>query len=204
MIAALLATVGLATVFRAPAEFEPQQSVWMSWPTYDHKKGVCVHEVQLEIIKALMRETKVEMLVHSKHDFEFVRDVMDVMEIPKDKAGLHQMQNQEIWIRDFGPQFVMNEFGDLAVADFNFNFWSYGGVNAADSKVEESVDRQLAARLKLPVLRSSMISEGGNREVNGKGTMLVVESVEKQRSPGMTRAEMKAEYRRLLGVTNLI
>lgn len=49
-----------------------------------------------------------------------------------------------------------------------------------------------------------MISEGGNREVNGKGTLTTTESVEMDRNPTMTKKEMEAEYERLLGVQKTI
>jgi agmatine deiminase len=45
-----------------------------------------------------------------------------------------------------------------------------------------------------------MISEGGNREVNGKGVLMTTESVEFGRNPTMSKQEMEAEYKRMLGI----
>lgn len=65
-------------------------------------------------------------------------------------------------------------------------------------------DVRVAEHFNLPVISSSMISEGGNREVNGKGTLITTESVEMDRNPTMTKKEMEAEYGRLLGVKKTI
>ena len=49
-----------------------------------------------------------------------------------------------------------------------------------------------------------MISEGGAWQTNGKGTMLLVESVELDRNKSMTKQEIENEYKRVLGVKKII
>jgi agmatine deiminase len=65
-------------------------------------------------------------------------------------------------------------------------------------------DVRVAEHFNMPVISSAMISEGGNREVNGKGTLITTESVETERNPDMTKKDMEAEYKRLLGATKII
>ena len=92
----------------------------------------------------------------------------------------------------------------MAIADFNFNSWGYTDTLDLDTKKEEMYDVRVAKRFNLSVLSSSMISEGGNREVNGRGTLMTTESVEGGRNPNMTKKEMEAEYKRLMGVKKII
>ena len=49
-----------------------------------------------------------------------------------------------------------------------------------------------------------MITEGGAWQTNGKGTLILVEAVELDRNPSMTKPQIEAEYKRVLGVTTII
>ena len=49
-----------------------------------------------------------------------------------------------------------------------------------------------------------MISEGGAWQTNGKGIMLLVESVELDRNKSMTKQQIENEYKRVLGVKKII
>jgi agmatine deiminase len=68
----------------------------------------------------------------------------------------------------------------------------------------EAIDRELAGRLGLPTVRSKLVSEGGARQVNGRGTLLFVEAVELSRNPSMTRDAIEQEHKRVHGATNVI
>jgi agmatine deiminase len=82
--------------------------------------------------------------------------------------------------------------------------WGYEDPNSEGSKAEERVDRDIAKAMNLDVISTEIISEGGNREFNGKGVMLTVKSVETQRNPEKTLEELEAQYKRVLGVTKII
>jgi agmatine deiminase len=103
-----------------------------------------------------------------------------------------------------GPNFLVTNDNKLKVADFNFNVWGYEDPSSEGSKMEEEVDRDIANAMKLDVISTRIISEGGNREFNGKGVMLVTKYVETQRNPGKTLEELETEYKRVLGVEKII
>ena len=46
--------------------------------------------------------------------------------------------------------------------------------------------------------------EGGSIEVNGKGTLILCETVTFQRNPTLSKQFMEAEFKRVLGVSNVI
>ena len=50
----------------------------------------------------------------------------------------------------------------------------------------------------------NLVSEGGDREVNGRGTLMAVETTEMQRKPQLTRAAIERELLRLLGQKKMI
>ena len=191
-------------IVNQPAEFEEQAAIWLIWPTTDHQAGESVQKVTLSIIEALMGN---ENIVVSCKDETVLNRATAIL---KQRFGalknitLLVLPSYEIWARDMGPVFVETDKNTLAIADFNFNSWGYSDTLDVDTKTEERYDERAAAHLNLPLISSTMISEGGNREVNGKGTFITTEAVEKSRNPGMTKEQMEGEYKRLLGVKKVI
>lgn len=191
-------------VISQPAEFEPQDAIWLIWPSNDHKEGESVEKVMLAVIGAIAGEEKVivtcrntELLNHAK---EVIKNHLGELENLK----LLELPSNDIWARDMGPIFVKTNQNTIAIADFNFNSWGYTDTLNTDTKKDEMYDVNVAKQYGLHVLSSSMISEGGNREVNGKGTLITTESVEAGRNPNMTKKQMEAEYKRLMGVNKII
>ena len=103
-----------------------------------------------------------------------------------------------------GPVFVEDSLGRKVIADFNFDAWGYGDTTEIDTQTEEKYDERIGDHLGIPIISTSMISEGGDREVNGEGTLIVVEAVEMGRNPNMNKEEMEIEFQRMLGVTKVI
>ena len=111
---------------------------------------------------------------------------------------------QEFWARDMGPAFLVGSDGKLAIADFNFSGWGYGKTTDIDVQKDEKLDEKLAAKLSLKTLSTALITEGGDHEVNGKGTLMVCESVELTRNPTLTKTQIETEFKRVLGVKKII
>ncbi len=199
-----LGSADTLSVARQPAEFEEQEAVWVLYPPEDHLEGYSNEAVVLEIIEALLPDNNVRVAVNSDGLYERARRKLPAAALESGRIQLLQIPYVEFWSRDMGPVFVVTEDGQAAIADFNFNAWGYGDTTEADVIIEEKFDERVAAELGLPVVSSSVISEGGNREVNGRGTLMVVEAVELDRNPGKTKAELEGEFRRLLGVEHVI
>jgi len=98
-------------------------------------------------------------------------------------------------IQDPGPVFLRNNKGEMAIADFRY---------LHPDKRSEMIDKNVATAMNLPVISSPMVSEGGAWQTNGKGTILLVESVVLDRNKNMTKAKIEEEYRRVLGATKTI
>ena len=191
-------------VVNQPAEFESQDAIWLIWPSTDHKEGESVEQVTLEIIEALIGDIDLvitcknkELLAHAK-----ITLTNYFGELPRLK--LLVIPSYEIWARDMGPIFLETNQNTPAIADFNFNSWGYSDTLDIHTKTEEMYDVKVAEQFNLPIISSAMISEGGNREVNGRGTLITTESVEMDRNPDMTKEAMELEYKRLLGVKKII
>jgi agmatine deiminase len=191
-------------VVNQPAEFETQEAIWLIWPSMDHKEGESVEHVTLSIIEALIDDINIVVTCKDKDLLNAAKQTLKNRFGEQPRITFLEIPSFEIWTRDMGPIFVETNKNTLAIADFNFNSWGYSDTLDIDTKIEEMYDVRVAEHFNFPVISSSMISEGGNREVNGKGTLITTESVEEGRNPSMSKLEMETEYKRLLGVKKVI
>lgn len=191
-------------VINQPAEFDTQEALWLIWPSTNHKESESVEKVTLSIIEALIGTTDIVVTCKNKELLKQAQETLNKRFGEQPRLTILEIPSFEIWARDMGPIFVQTNQNSFAIADFNFNSWGYSDTLNADTKTEEMYDVRVAKHLNLPVISSAMISEGGNREVNGKGTLITSESVEMGRNPTMTKKEMEAEYKRLLGTKKVI
>ena len=192
------------TVTRQPAEFEKVDAVWLIWPPTDHKNGASVRKVTMSIIEALVSDLQVVVSCGDQELCNEAKEVLNSRFRETRNLTIQPIPSVEIWARDMGPVFVETSDEGLAIADFNFDAWGYADTLDADARTEEMFDVRVAELMQIPVVSSPMISEGGNREVNGLGTLLVTAGVEEGRNPNMTRSQMEEEYQRLLGVKKVI
>jgi len=90
--------------------------------------------------------------------------------------------------------------------DFPWTIWGYqwnikpGVIDKRDGRI----GRKIAEHLSLDVIESEIASEGGDREFNGRGTLIVCEAVELQRNPGKTKEFIESEFKRLFNVKKII
>lgn len=192
------------SVTRQAAEFEDQTATWIIWPTVDHKQGMSNKRVVLDMVAALTDvNQRVNIVVGDEEHFQ--QAVLETQSYNTSQLiNIYEIPNYEWWVRDVGPTFVETADGGRAVVNFRFNAWGYTDIDDPDIEIDAEFARNLANAFDIPVIESEMISEGGNREVNGKGTLMLTASTEENRNPHLSRSDMEEEFTRLLGVTNVI
>ena len=196
--------IGEPLTVHRPAEFEPTEAVWLLWSNYVHKRGFSNEQVTLDLVQALLPYVKVKLVLPSDSVLQRVKPLLPATALQSGQLVLYDLPYWEFWARDMGPSFVLDEKGQLNVTDFNFNAWGYAPPGDPVAALDEKLDERIAALLKVPLRSSDLITEGGDHEVNGQGTMLLTESVEKNRNPQWSLAQIEAEFRRMLGVKKVI
>lgn len=96
------------------------------------------------------------------------------------------------WIRDFGPVYLVNGFGQKKLVDFGH----FG------KRIEFT--KEIGTITNLPVIKSSVNSSGGARETNGKGTLILCETHELDVNKPKTKTEIETELKEKLAVKKII
>ena len=105
--------------YRMPGEFEKQTGAWMIWPERnDNWRGGAkpAQEVFANVAKAIARFEKMTVVV-SPSQYQNAR-----ARLPED-IRVVEMVNDDAWIRDCGPTFLVNDKGGLRAVDWTFNAW---------------------------------------------------------------------------------
>jgi agmatine deiminase len=190
---------------RMVAEYEPTEALWLLYPQVSHKQGFSNPQVLMNIINAIAPDTKIKLVVPTDSVKQMALQQITDSLLQSKAVDILMLPYHEFWCRDMGPRFVKNNTtGQLLVPDFKFNAWGYADTTDAVVKLDEGLDRAIAAQLNLTTLPSSMITEGGNQDANSQGVMLAVQTVEKDRNPNMTHTQIDAEFKRVLGVKKIV
>ena len=192
--------------FHMPAEWEPHEAVWLSWP---HNKNTfpqlpAVEEAYFAFITAIHTSERVELFVPSAVVHRRVRIRLKETSVDLSRVNLHTVDFSDVWIRDYGPTFVMNRsLKRMAMVRWNFNAW--GGKyddQVRDGKIPDIMNRWL----NIPQFVPHIILEGGSIDVNGRGTVLTTRSclLNLNRNPSLSADEIEEILREYLGVVKVI
>ena len=98
----------------------------------------------------------------------------------------HRIQTVDSWIRDYGPNFLINGHGDAAFNDWIFNAW---GNKYETLKQDDRIPRVLEPGLQLRRFEPGIVMEGGAIDVNGAGCVLTTEQclLNPNRNPHLSR-----------------
>jgi agmatine deiminase len=205
--------------FYMPAEWEPQEAVWLGWEKDSTQR---FYPSIGKIITTLQPHVTVKIAFDN--DSLKQTAIAKLIEMGVDTTGIKMfvMPGERYWIRDHGAAFLVNGKGELGVADFGWDGYGlpafldlrYEGnkdsVNAAWNKGKErrmktgSVDSLMAVAEQAKIIKTPVIHEGGAIEVNGKGTLILCEATVFQRNPTLSKETIESEFQRVLGVTNII
>ena len=182
-----------------PDEAEPHRATWMAFgassevwgerliqPVREHLAGVARAIAAFESVNMLVREREAELAAR----------------LCGPSVKLIVQPLDDLWMRDSGPVFVTAPGKCLGAVDFNFNGWGEKQAHGRDAEVAAFVANKAGAQL----LKTDLVLEGGGIEVDGHGTAIITEScvLNRNRNPGLGKAQCEAELARLLGLRKII
>jgi agmatine deiminase len=184
--------------WRMPDEAAPHRCTWMAFGPDEEVWDDLLDEVRKNlaaIAKAISRFEPVMMLVRPDE-----RKL--AAKLCGDRVTLIEADLDDLWIRDSGPTFVLNDQHELGAVDLNFNGWG----NKQHHELDATVAERIATIARATRLTTDLVSEGGGIEVDGAGTAIVTEScmVNDNRNPTFTKSEIESTLKSLLGLRKII
>lgn len=186
------------------AEFDPLRAVWLGWEERPFVAGYPLEPALAALARSLTWAVPVVIPITDAAMEARIRQVLQNAAVPMDHVSFFPLPYPTMpWWRDFGPLFVRRG-EECGVVDFDFSCWGTETPAAPTSRRHARIARLVARHRTQEVLVSRLVSEGGDLESNGRGTLMLVEAVEFSRNPNVSREDIEEEFRRLFGVRSFI
>lgn len=187
-----------------PAEWQCHTATWLTWPkdpeTWPDRVSL-VEEIFLQMMAALAPNEIVNLLVDNDEAEAAVRARLAVPGM--ENIRCHQIPTVDAWIRDYGPNFLVNASAGLAYNDWIFNAW---GNKYEELKRDDGIPKRLESGLGIPRFEPGIVMEGGSIEVNGAGCVLTTEQclLNPNRNPHLSQPEIEQYLKDYLGVEKVL
>ncbi|MCL2134178.1 MAG: agmatine deiminase family protein [Candidatus Bathyarchaeota archaeon] len=192
--------------YRMPAEWEPHDAIWLSWPHDPLTFPNCVDGVEatyVEIIKEIHTSENVNLFVKSKSMQQKVTALLHAVDVDFAKIRFFVFDYADVWFRDYGPTFIVNGRQELAMVNWVFNAWG----DKYDTLLKDKVIPQVVNQfLGVPCFRPSLVMEGGSFDVNGRGSLLTTMQclLNSNRNPNLSWQVIEDYLKSHLGVSHFI
>ncbi|MFS0728802.1 agmatine deiminase family protein [Curtobacterium sp. 1P10AnD] len=189
--------------WRMPSETAPQDRTWMAFPRPgatlgdDAASADAARSAWATTANTIAEHQPVTVVVDPVARADAARLLsgdVDVLEAPLD----------DFWMRDIGPTFVQDETGRLGAVDWVFNGW---GANAWSTWTRDArIAAVVAEAAEAGRIPSLLVNEGGAIHVDGRGTVLVTETVQldPRRNPYADHLRVEEELARTIGATEVV
>ncbi|MFN2511781.1 MAG: agmatine/peptidylarginine deiminase [Pyrinomonadaceae bacterium] len=190
--------------YHMPAEWRRHQATWLTWPkdplTWPDRVPL-VEDIFLQMMAGLAPHETVNLLVDNAETEQEVRSRCRFA--GAENIRFYQIETVDSWIRDYGPNFLVNTKGKLAYNDWIFNAW---GNKYEELKQDDSIPARLEGLLSVPRFEPGIVMEGGSIEVNGAGVVMTTEQclLNPNRNPNLNRGEIEQYLREFLGVQKVL
>lgn len=189
--------------FRMPGEFEPHAGTWMLWPERPDNWRLGAKPAQrafVAVASAISRGEPVTVGV-SPRQFANARAMLPA------EVRVVEISNDDSWMRDCGPTFVVDAAGEVRAVDWVFNAW--GGLEGGlyfPWDQDDLVASKVAEIERVSRYRAPIVLEGGSIHVDGEGTLITTEEclLNRNRNPGLSREEIERVLADYLGTEKTV
>ncbi len=190
--------------YRMPGEFEPHEKTWMLWPERTDNWRNGAKPAQKAFVDVATAISQFEPVVVGVS----VGQYQNALEMLPESVTVVEMSNDDSWIRDCGPTFVVNDKGDMRGIDWEFNAWGglVDGLYFPWDK-DDQVARKVCELESVDSYRTDgFVLEGGSIHVDGEGTCIVTEAclLSEGRNPHMSKEEITNQLKEYLNVEKVI
>ncbi len=190
--------------FRMPGEFEPHKGCWIVWPERTDNwrlGGKPAQKAFVEVAEAIANYEEVTMCV-SQSQFMAAREALS------DRIRVVEMSNDDSWMRDIGPTFVVNDEGEVRGVDWRFNAWGglVDGLYFPWDKDDQVAKKVCEIEGKDYYSLEEFILEGGSIHSDGDGTAIVTEAclLHESRNPQLDKTGIENTLKEYLNVEKVL
>jgi agmatine deiminase len=199
----LLKSVPREDGFWMPGEYERHTKTWLLWPERpdNWREGAApAQKAFVEVAKAISLFEPVSIGVNP-NQLDRARKMLP------SRIKLYVIENDDAWMRDCGPTFVINASGKVRGIDWIFNAW--GGLEGGlyyPWERDDAVPQKVLKSENIERYRAPIVLEGGSIHVDGQGTLITTEEclLNRNRNPGLSRQNIERVLSDYLNVTTFI
>ena len=192
--------------YRFPAEWEPHEATWLTYPHKDDSFPGKLESVYPAYIRFIAEITKSEKVrINTPPSFkEQLLCQLHKNDVNIAQVEIFERESNDVWCRDHGPTFVVRDTPQRqkAIVDWEFNAW--GGKYPFDA--DNLIAGAIAAYFNLPVYRPGIVMEGGSVEFNGQGALITTNAclLNPNRNPHLNQRQIEQFLHDYYGVQQLI
>ncbi len=192
-----------ADSFFMPAEFAPHAGTWMLWPQRPDNwrlGGKPAQKAFAAVASAIAQFEPVTIGVNA-NQYSNARQMLP------SHIRVVEIANNDSWMRDCGPTFVIDGKGSVRGVDWSFNAWGglYNGLyfpwDLDDAVAQKILEMERIDRYKAP-----LVLEGGSIHVDGEGTCITTEEclLSPGRNPDLSKDEIETHLKNYLNVEKVL
>jgi agmatine deiminase len=204
VLASASAAFALPPVRRVPAEWEPQEALWLQWPGPFEQTYVPAYA---QITNVVVQYQPLHILHNTNAIKNQARNAISNAGGDPDHPNItwHRIPNENAWMRDNGPVYVVQD-GEMRIQDWEFDAWggAFGNFPFAD---DNAVPVEVGNVLGMPVDYVPIVHERGNLEFNGVDTLVLNWNVIGNPNRGngyANKAEAEVDLKNWFGVTKVV
>ena len=177
--------------FYMPSELSEHAATYLLWPERPDNWRGGAKPAQAAFRQVVETIAKYEPVILGVNQSQYSH----VLGMNMQNVHVVEISNNDSWIRDTGPTFVVNGKGDMRAVDWKFNGygglvsgiyfpWDFDDAIAAKVCAIEGVDRYRT---------DDFVLEGGSVHTDGEGTLLVTEEtcLDPGRNPSLSKEEIE-------------
>ncbi len=178
-----------------PAEFEPHEATWLSWPHKEASWPGKIHTIYPNyslFVKYLALSEKVRINVTDEAMKAFAVEQLQKAGVDMQQVEFFLHPTNDAWCRDHGPAFLVNPHAAQrkVIVDWNYNAW---GNKYPPYELDDVIPTLIGKHFNIPVYHPGIVMEGGSVEFNGKGTILTSTCclLNPNRNPHLNQAQVE-------------
>ncbi|GAB4479233.1 MAG: agmatine deiminase [Anaerolineales bacterium] len=202
-MARTLSTTPRQDGFYMPAEFAPHKQTWMLWPERPDNWRLGAKPAQKAFVAVAKAIAQFEPVVMGVNHRQF----LNARSMLPPEVRVIEISNNDSWMRDVGPTFVLNDSGKVRLVDWKFNAW--GGLKEGlyfPWDLDDLVPRKVAEIENVDRYAAPLVLEGGSIHVDGEGTLLTTEQclLNPNRNPELSKEEIEHYLKEYTGINHIL